>query len=227
MSEIANTMLRKITDDLAIIQKLDRYPNDADGLSAAELQAKFDEAALRIQTFLNGTLIPAIVAENISFKQSVSVPAETVQAAIENVQKQISSVSLGEIPNGTVTKQKLSKPLAELLDTLSNASEESASGIDELETKKAEKSASTSKMILSSAWSSNDGGFAAEIDVDWSIGENELVMLGNGASDAVARQMAEKGVRVDGYTDSEPKTLRFYAKGKPVVDIPITILILG
>lgn len=39
----------KLTDDLAIIQKLSDEPNDADGLSASALKAKFDEAAGIIQ----------------------------------------------------------------------------------------------------------------------------------------------------------------------------------
>lgn len=56
MSEI-----RKLTEDLAIIQKLDDEPNDVGGLTAAELKAKFDEAGLNIQKYINDSLIPDIL----------------------------------------------------------------------------------------------------------------------------------------------------------------------
>ena len=39
--------------DLSIIQKLDDYPNDVEGLSSAELKAKFDEGVLAVQKYLN------------------------------------------------------------------------------------------------------------------------------------------------------------------------------
>lgn len=46
-------------EDLAVIQTLDDEPNDVDGLSAQQLKAKFDQAALLLQKFLNEVLIPA------------------------------------------------------------------------------------------------------------------------------------------------------------------------
>lgn len=52
--------LPKLLDDLAVISKLGDYPATDDNLSTEEFKAKFDEAALRLQEFLNKTLIPAI-----------------------------------------------------------------------------------------------------------------------------------------------------------------------
>lgn len=46
--------------DLAVIEKLSDSPN-ADGLTAAELKAKFDEAALIIQKFINEKIVPEII----------------------------------------------------------------------------------------------------------------------------------------------------------------------
>ena len=48
--------------DLSIIQKLDDYPNDVGGLSAAQLKAKFDEGGLVLQVYINTVLIPALIA---------------------------------------------------------------------------------------------------------------------------------------------------------------------
>lgn len=50
----------KFTQDMNIIAKLDNEPNDMGGLTAAQLKAKFDEGGLRVQEYINGTLIPEI-----------------------------------------------------------------------------------------------------------------------------------------------------------------------
>lgn len=99
----------KLDTDLSIIQKLDDYPNDIGGLSAAQLKAKFDEGVLAIQTYINEVLIPALIASQLPFAPSTAVNASTVQAAIENVQAQISSAVAGSIPNNTVGMEKLTK----------------------------------------------------------------------------------------------------------------------
>lgn len=46
----------KVTDDLAIIAALSDLPNATDGLTAAQLKAKFDVAAGLLKTYLNSTL---------------------------------------------------------------------------------------------------------------------------------------------------------------------------
>lgn len=99
--------ISQLSDDLNIIAKLDEEPNDEGGLSSAAFRAKFDEAGNAIKTYINGTLIPAIISDNVPFTSTVGVPASTVQAAVENVQGQIASVALGEIPDGTITGAKL------------------------------------------------------------------------------------------------------------------------
>lgn len=103
----------KMTDDLAVIQKLSDLPNTEDGLTADELKEKFDEAALAIQTYLNKRLVPAVQAENIPFTETSAIRAATIQTAIENVQAQIVNASEGNITNGSVTKEKLAAALLE------------------------------------------------------------------------------------------------------------------
>lgn len=51
-----------LDENLNIISALDEEPNDVGGLSAAELQAKFDEAPNIIKTYINSVLIPDIEA---------------------------------------------------------------------------------------------------------------------------------------------------------------------
>lgn len=63
-SDIDPTLLAALAfpDDLNVIQGLDDEPNDVGGLTAAELKAKFDQAGLTIQRYINETLIPEVVA---------------------------------------------------------------------------------------------------------------------------------------------------------------------
>lgn len=56
----------KLTDDLAIISKLGTYPNTDDNLSAEELKAKFDEAVLIIQKYINSIIVPAVNSASTS-----------------------------------------------------------------------------------------------------------------------------------------------------------------
>lgn len=55
--------LTKFETDMNIISRLDDEPNDVGGLSSAELKAKFDEAGLTIQKYLNEVLLPSIQKE--------------------------------------------------------------------------------------------------------------------------------------------------------------------
>lgn len=52
--------IERLLEDLAVITKLSDYPGSQDGLSADQFKAKFDEAALIIQDYLNGVIVPAL-----------------------------------------------------------------------------------------------------------------------------------------------------------------------
>lgn len=103
----------KLTKDLAVIQKLSDLPNSTEGLSAGQLKAKFDEAPLYIQSWINEQLIPALTALNIPFTPSTAIEADNVDAAIRAVQEQMTEVSSGTIANGSVTVEKLADSLLE------------------------------------------------------------------------------------------------------------------
>ena len=104
--------------NLNIIQQLEDEPNDVGGLTAAELKAKFDEAGLTIQTWINETLLPAMIAANLAFAKTTDIPAETVQAAIENVQE--SSAAETQALGNTLssTKESLQRQITENYNAL-------------------------------------------------------------------------------------------------------------
>lgn len=101
-----------LTDDLAIISKLSDEPNDVDGLTGAELKAKFDEAGLTIQTYINETLIPEIAGAGAAESVGISpVPgltgAETVQDALTALVAVVQEAEQGEVLDGSITTSKL------------------------------------------------------------------------------------------------------------------------
>lgn len=87
--------LTKFEQDLNIIAKLDDEPNDVGGLSAAELKAKFDEGGLTLQKYINEVLIPVL--------EDLLDSLDKNKAGKEELQ----GVVLGQIPDGTITSEKL------------------------------------------------------------------------------------------------------------------------
>ena len=109
-------MISKLTDDMNVIAGLDSRPNLRDGMTDAELKAKFDEAANLIKTYINEKLIPDIKAKNIPFEStSGNVNGETILEALEWLKDQIAQSQLGAITNGTITEEKLSAAVRNIL----------------------------------------------------------------------------------------------------------------
>lgn len=82
-SDITQAQLPFLDEDekkLFIIRGLDDEPNEKNGLSADELKAKFDEAGLVIQQYINKELIPAILAEDAT-EEARQVAEEAREAA--------------------------------------------------------------------------------------------------------------------------------------------------
>jgi microcystin-dependent protein len=91
-----------LTDDLDVIQGLSQLPNQTDGLSYAELQAKFDEAGNSIKDYINDTLLVEMKAQGAAEKIGA-----VVGGAAGNVQDFIDALEAagsGTLPpNGSVT----------------------------------------------------------------------------------------------------------------------------
>ena len=83
---------------MQVIQLLDNEPNDVGGMTAADLKAKFDEGGEAVKEFINNIL---------------TAEADAAFATKAEVQ----SVVLGQIPDGTVTQEKLSTDIPPLLNS--------------------------------------------------------------------------------------------------------------
>lgn len=106
----------KITEDLDIIQKLADEPNADDGLSAEEVKKKFDEAGNKIKSKFNkhideleGTLGASRVGANKIDGEDNS--ESNIQAKLEKIYGALKNVTLNQIPDGTITKEKINSTL--------------------------------------------------------------------------------------------------------------------
>jgi len=102
-----------MNDDLNIIAGLGDEPNEDDGLTAAELKAKFDMAGLLLKAALNqlvGALNAADAAANVGFS-SDAVQGGNVKAAIENLRadlvQQMQSITQGGVAEKGITTAML------------------------------------------------------------------------------------------------------------------------
>lgn len=102
-----------MNDDVEIISKLGDEPNEDDGLDAAGLKAKFDEAATLLKAAHNalvGALNAADAAESVGFDSEV-IDGANVKAAMENLRTyllgQMQDVSQGSVADGSITTEKL------------------------------------------------------------------------------------------------------------------------
>lgn len=96
--------------DLNIIQKLDDEPNDVGGLTSAELKAEFDKAGNTIKTYINETLIPAILSEDATEKgrqaaETARVAAEKSRVEVEKTREAAEAARV-EAENGRAAAEK-------------------------------------------------------------------------------------------------------------------------
>ena len=105
----SNLTIAYLDGNLDIIQQLDDEPNDVGGLTSAELKAKFDEAGNVIKTYINNTLIPAILAEDATEEARASAEAareaaEQARAAAEGERASAEQARV-EAENGRVSAE--------------------------------------------------------------------------------------------------------------------------
>lgn len=235
--------------DLSIVQKLDDYPNDIGGLSAAQLKAKFDEGVLTLQTYINTVLIPALIASNVPFTPTAAVNAETVQAAIENVQAQLAGIAAGTIPNNTVGMEKLTKTVqkaiasgggaAEAVSALSKTVAQNVAATDENTTAiaainaanvnrdteiakigdKADKSQGATFVLTAAGWAEGKQTVAINIGA----GRNDAVGLDTSATLAQWQEAAKCGVKV--YSANE-EGITFSCETVPTLDLPCAYILM-
>lgn len=103
----------KLEDDLAVISKLGEYPGSDDGLSTEEFKAKFDEAVLIIQKYLNKKLIPLLdklIGETNVEKVFADVDKLLADNAKSNIKTYTSPAQFGCTADSTPTEIREALP---------------------------------------------------------------------------------------------------------------------
>ena len=99
---------------------------DQPDMSARDLKAYFDSSAEELRQSFNGlcdALSDFSAAAKMGYHESAGVPAQTVQGAIENVQKQVRDASVGKLPSGCVDGDKLAQDVRNRLTAIEHAAE--------------------------------------------------------------------------------------------------------
>lgn len=102
----------KSTTDISVHQKLGDYPNQDNGMTADELKKKFDYPAETLQNDLN-KIVEELENENATQNIGASKLDENdetennVQAKLNKIYQTTKDVTLGQIPDGTITEEKL------------------------------------------------------------------------------------------------------------------------
>lgn len=103
--------LTTFNEDMEIISKLSDLPNDTDGLTAAELKARFDRAGTLLKAYINGTLLAELSGSGAAGSLGVGKVngtdmGSTVQAALDALAAQIVEATLGTIPDKSIGESK-------------------------------------------------------------------------------------------------------------------------
>lgn len=110
----------QFTDSVAIIAALATLPNQTDGLTAAQLKAKFDEAAGLIKTYLNSTLIAELEAQGAADKVGAVVGG--VAGSVQDFIDAVELAGTGTLPPvDSITWNMLTSAVQTLIGTANGA----------------------------------------------------------------------------------------------------------
>ena len=110
----------RFTDNVSIHQSMADEPNVDDGLSAEQLKAKFDEPAEKTQTAINN-LMSELEAKDGASSIGAYPLAEgdtseaNVGAKLSYLLEEIQGTSMGQVPDGSITKTKLASDFSEVI----------------------------------------------------------------------------------------------------------------
>ena len=107
---------------------------DQPNMQPDELKAYFDSSPEQLRQAHNG-LCDALTeatsgtsaASGLGFQRTAGVPADNVQAAVENVQAQLDAAVMGNIPSGSVTQDKLAQDVRDRFAAIESAAASEAS----------------------------------------------------------------------------------------------------
>ena len=97
---------------------------DQPNMQPHELKEYFDSSPEELRQSHNGlcdALTAKTAASALGFSRTAGVPADTVQAAVENVQQQLNAAVMGNIPSGSVTGDKLAQDVRDRLTAIESA----------------------------------------------------------------------------------------------------------
>lgn len=101
---------------------------DQPNMQPNELKAYFDSSPEQLRQAHNGlcdalteATSNASAAANLGFQRTAGVPADNVQAAVENVQAQLDAAVMGNIPSGSVTQDKLAQDVRDRFTAIENS----------------------------------------------------------------------------------------------------------
>ena len=117
---------QKLTGFSKKIMQLADQPN----MQPQELKAYFDSSPEELRQAHNGlcdALCASDAAAGLGFARSAGVPADTVQAAVENVQQQVRDAVVGNIPSGSVDGDKLAQDVRDRFAAIESAAANEAS----------------------------------------------------------------------------------------------------
>ena len=103
---------------------------DQPNMQPHELKEYFDSSPEELRQSHNGlcdALTAKTAASALGFSRTAGVPADTVQAAVENVQQQLNAAVMGNIPSGSVTGDKLAQDVRDRFTAIENAAKSEAS----------------------------------------------------------------------------------------------------
>ena len=107
---------------------------DQPNMQPNELKAYFDSSPEQLRQAHNGlcdalteATSNASAAANLGFQRTAGVPADDVQAAVENVQAQLDAAVMGNIPSGSVTGDKLAQDVRDRFSAIESTAAGEAS----------------------------------------------------------------------------------------------------
>lgn len=103
---------------------------DQPRMQPQDLKSYFDSSPEEVRQAHNNlcdALCAPDAAASLGFARTAGVPADNVQAAVENVQQQVADAVLGNIPSGSVDGDKLAQDVRDRLTAIESAAASEAS----------------------------------------------------------------------------------------------------
>ena len=203
--------LTKFTGDADVISQLSNQPNDNDGLSAAQLKAKFDQFGSTFKTYINTILIPELesainaAAGGISpsgFSGSLILDGTISASKLSNTSGS-EAVRTNVIRDKNVTKAKLEQSVQDTLDAVAGKTEH----------------LSKTATLTSVGWSDN----TQTVTVSGVTATNDIIAVG-AADDTSHNAWSNCDIRA---ISQASNSLTFKCRTVPSSDVTANILILN